>query len=385
MKKTRFVSVCCTMVLVFFAVFPVMAADKGTEKVIDWDGRFEGEEQTPSWLRSMKKGNGLIYCQEFGLPQKINRKWMVPVASESLVGWEDGLIAARAQTFMAVGQSLATDVNSAIGSKLDDGAKSNIQRISLSSVTTVTGLEFEGYYWYELEKESITGYDNKRKPIKRKLHVWYVYAFYSMNMDTYNEMYIRTLQKIVKEGGFSKEEATIIATEGLKARSAAYRASEEFQQKIEQEQKEMVLAYQRQQMGIQQAYVDQQIDHANRTMAMAEQNQRNQNDLTNRNASNLYNQQTMGQVNRNQIDNRNIDTQQQQIYSTTEQLQSRDRSNVETVRTNAASNTTQAVANSGIMAGTAAQTASNPNPSSITYEESETAIMNDALAFLLSL
>ena len=138
-------------------------------------------------------------------------------------------------------------------------------------------------------------------------------------------------------------------------------------------------------MGIQQAYVDQQIDHANRTMAMAEQNQRNQNDLTNRNASNLYNQQTMGQVNRNQIDNRNIDTQQQQIYSTTEQLQSRDRSNVETVRTNAASNTTQAVANSGIMAGTAAQTASNPNPSSITYEESETAIMNDALAFLLSL
>ena len=91
----------------------------------------------------------------------------------------------------------------------------------------------------------------------------------------------------------------------------------------------------------------------------------------------------MGKVNSNQIANRNVDTQQQQIQSTTEQLQSRDNAVQEMARANAASNATQAVENSAILAEAAAQTGSNQTPASVGYEE--TTIMNDPLALLMGL
>ncbi len=383
MKKTRFIAVLCTMLVSAFAVLPLAAAEKDTEEIVDWNGRLEGEEQVPAWLRTLRRGNAVNYCQEMGLMSKINREWMVPTGSQSYVGWEDGLVAARATGFMAVGQTIATQVSSSIGSSLSDGAKSNIQRIALSSVTNVTGLQFEGYHWYEVVKEVVTGHDKNGKATTSKQHVWYVYAFYSMDRQTYNTMLKLALQKICRDSGFTKEEATLIATRGLEILDEKYRAKEEFQQKIEQEQQEMRLAWQRQQMGIQQSFVNQQLDHADRTMTMAEQNQRNQNDLANRNASNLYNQQTMGQVNRNQIDNRNVDTQQQQISATTNQLESRDRAVTETARANANANATKEVANSAILAEAAAQSGSNNTPADVS--RSETTIMNDPLALLMGL
>ncbi|MBQ7167778.1 MAG: hypothetical protein IJR93_12635 [Treponema sp.] len=383
MKRTRFVAVLCIVLVSAFAVMPLSAADKATEEVIDWNGRLEGEEQVPVWLRTLRRGNAVNYCQEMGLMSKINREWMVPTGSESYVGWEDGLVAARATGFMAVGQTIATQISSSIGSSLSDGAKSNIQRIALTSVTTITGLQFEGYHWYEVVKEVVTGQDRNGKPMTSKQHVWYVYAFYSMDRQTYNTLLKLALQKICRDSGFTKEEATLIATRGLEILDERYRAKEDFQQKIANEQQEMRLAWQRQQMGIQQSFVNQQLDHGDRVMTMAEQNQRNQNDLANRNASNLYNQQTMGKVNSNQIANRNVDTQQQQIQSTTEQLQSRDNAVQEMARANAASNATQAVENSAILAEAAAQTGSNQTPASVGYEE--TTIMNDPLALLMGL
>ena len=79
----------------------------------------------------------------------------------------------------------------------------------------MTGLEFEGYHWYEVEKEVVTGRNKKGKPVMSKQRVWYVYAFYSMDRNTYNTQLKVALQKIVREGGFTKEEATLIASRGL--------------------------------------------------------------------------------------------------------------------------------------------------------------------------
>ena len=111
MKKRNFVISILVLLSVFYSS-NVFAA----EKRIDWNGRLEGEEEIPAWLRTMRRGNALAYCQEFGLNSKINRQWLVPVGVESYVGWEDGLVAARAQQFMALGQTISTTINSAIAS-----------------------------------------------------------------------------------------------------------------------------------------------------------------------------------------------------------------------------------------------------------------------------
>lgn len=374
MKKSNIFKTIIIMSLISFLSVPVFAAG---EKRIDWNGKLEGEEEIPAWLRTMRRGNAIDYCQEFGLNSKINREWFIPVGVESYIGWEDGLVAARAQQFMALGQTIATTINSAIGSDLSNGAKNNIQNIALSSLTTVTGVEFEGYHWYEVEKEVSTGRNKKGKSVTKKQHVWYVYAFYSMDRGAYDTQLKLSLQKIVKEGGFTKEEATMIAERGLKALDAQYRRSAEFQQKIAEEQQKQRLAWDAQQMNIQQQFVNQQIDSLNRTQEMAEANQRNQNDLANRNATNLYNQQTMHQSNQNQVDNRNIDTNQQQIQGTTQQLESRDRADIAMAQANAQSNATQAVAESGAAAGVAGQFGSNENPMG--------PAMNDPIAMLLGL
>lgn len=381
MKRRNFV----ISILVLFSVI-FSANIFAAEKRIDWNGRLEGEEEIPAWLRTMRRGNALAYCQEFGLNSKINRQWLVPVGVESYIGWEDGLVAARAQQFMALGQTISTTINSAIASDLSNGAKSNIQNIALSSINTVTGIEFEGYHWYEVEKEVVTGRNKKGKPVTSKQHVWYVYAFYSMDMNAYNTQLKLTLQKIVREGGFTKEEATMIAQRGLQAMDEQYRRSAEFQQKMDEEQQKQRLAWEAQQMGIQQAFVDQQLDSLNRTQQMAEANQRNQNDLANRNATNLYNQQTLQQSYQNQLDNRNIDTNQQQIQGNTQQLESRDRANVSMAQANAQSNANQAVAQSGAAAGVAGQFGSNPNISGNNPNQNPTGpAMNDPIAMLMGM
>lgn len=381
MKRRNFVVSFLVLLSVVFST-NVFAA----EKRIDWNGRLEGEEEIPAWLRTMRRGNALAYCQEFGLNSKINRQWLVPVGVESYIGWEDGLVAARAQQFMALGQTISTTINSAIASDLSNGAKNNIQNIALSSITTVTGIEFEGYHWYEVEKEVVTGRNKKGKPVTSKQHVWYVYAFYSMDMNAYNTQLKLALQKIVREGGFTKEEATMIAQRGLQAMDEQYRRSAEFQQKMDEEQQKQRLAWEAQQMGIQQAFVDQQLDSLNRTQQMAEANQRNQNDLANRNATNLYNQQTLQQSYQNQLDNRNIDTNQQQIQGNTQQLESRDRANVSMAQANAQSNANQAVAQSGAAAGVAGQFGSNPNISGNNPNQNPTGpAMNDPIAMLMGM
>lgn len=381
MKRRNFV----ISILVLFSVI-FSANIFAAEKRIDWNGRLEGEEEIPAWLRTMRRGNALAYCQEFGLNSKINRQWLVPVGVESYIGWEDGLVAARAQQFMALGQTISTTINSAIASDLSNGAKSNIQNIALSSINTVTGIEFEGYHWYEVEKEVVTGRNKKGKPVTSKQHVWYVYAFYSMDMNAYNTQLKLALQKIVREGGFTKEEATMIAQRGLQAMDEQYRRSAEFQQKMDEEQQKQRLAWEAQQMGIQQAFVDQQLDSLNRTQQMAEANQRNQNDLANRNATNLYNQQTLQQSYQNQLDNRNIDTNQQQIQGNTQQLESRDRANVSMAQANAQSNANQAVAQSGAAAGVAGQFGSNPNISGNNPNQNPTGpAMNDPIAMLMGM
>ena len=381
MKRRNFVVSFLVLLSVVFST-NVFAA----EKRIDWNGRLEGEEEIPAWLRTMRRGNALAYCQEFGLNSKINRQWLVPVGVESYIGWEDGLVAARAQQFMALGQTISTTINSAIASDLSNGAKSNIQNIALSSINTVTGIEFEGYHWYEVEKEVVTGRNKKGKPVTSKQHVWYVYAFYSMDMNAYNTQLKLALQKIVREGGFTKEEATMIAQRGLQAIDEQYRRSAEFQQKMDEEQQKQRLAWEAQQMGIQQAFVDQQLDSLNRTQQMAEANQRNQNDLANRNATNLYNQQTLQQSYQNQLDNRNIDTNQQQIQGNTQQLESRDRANISMAQANAQSNANQAVAQSGAAAGVAGQFGSNPNISGNNPNQNPTGpAMNDPIAMLMGM
>ena len=117
---------------------------------------------------------------------------------------------------------------------------------------------------------------------------------------------------------------------------------------------------------------------------MAEQNQRNQDDLANRNATNNFNQQTMHQTYQNQVDNRNIDTNQQQVQGNTQQLESRDRSNTAMAQANAQSNANQAVANSGAAAGVAGQFGSNSNlPGSDSTPVGPA--MNDPLAMLLAM
>lgn len=381
MKRRNFVVSFLVLLSVVFST-NVFAA----EKRIDWNGKLEGEEEIPAWLRTMRRGNALAYCQEFGLNSKINRQWLVPVGVESYIGWEDGLVAARAQQFMALGQTISTTINSAIASDLSNGAKNNIQNIALSSITTVTGIEFEGYHWYEVEKEVVTGRNKKGKPVTSKQHVWYVYAFYSMDMNAYNTQLKLALQKIVREGGFTKEEATMIAQRGLQAMDEQYRRSAEFQQKMDEEQQKQRLAWEAQQMGIQQAFVDQQLDSLNRTQQMAEANQRNQNDLANRNATNLYNQQTLQQSYQNQLDNRNIDTNQQQIQGNTQQLESRDKANVSMAQANAQSNANQAVAQSGAAAGVAGQFGSNPNISGNNPNQNPTGpAMNDPIAMLMGM
>ena len=306
MKKINLVLSFCIL-LGMIAGSQVFAA---SEKTIDWNGRLEGEKEIPSWLSTMRRGNPLAYCQEFGLESKINREWLVPVGVESYVGWEDGLVAARAQQFMALGQTISTTINSAIGSDLSNGAKSNIQNIALSSINTVTGVEFEGYHWYEVEKEVVTGVNKKGKPVTSKRHVWYVYAFYSMEQNDYNTQLKLALQKIVREGGFSKEESTMVAERGLKILDEQYRRSAEFQQKIKEEQNKQLLAWNAQRMNIQQQFATQQIDSLNRTQKMAETNQHNQDDLANRRTTNKINQQTTFQANQNQVENRVIDTNQ---------------------------------------------------------------------------
>ena len=88
----RFLSSILMLCALTLTAVPLFAQDG---KRVDWYGKIDGEPEIPGWLKSMRRGNGLAYCQENGLNNKINRKWIVPTAAESNIGWEDGLIAGQ--------------------------------------------------------------------------------------------------------------------------------------------------------------------------------------------------------------------------------------------------------------------------------------------------
>ena len=276
-----------TIILVITCSLPVFAKDN----IVDWNGKSEGEEQIPSWLRTMRRGNALAYCQEFGLSSKINRKWIIPAGADSYIGWEDGLIAAQAQSMAAVGESIATDIIATLDSSVNNGAKNNIRRSAIKSVTTVAGLEYEGCHWYEEVKEVISGRNKKGK-----------------DMQAYDTQVKTSLITILRDSGLTKEEAQAVAATSYEVVSSEKRATAAHDKKIAEEQTRLLNEHNR--------------SLENRKMSMQEQGQQNQ-----------FN-----------IDNRNIDTQQQQLQEQTKQIESSNRASVEIARTNAGSQAVQSIA-----------------------------------------
>jgi len=322
-----------TIILVITCSLPVFAKDN----IVDWNGKSEGEEQIPSWLRTMRRGNALAYCQEFGLNSKINRKWIIPAGADSYIGWEDGLIAAQAQSMAAVGESIATDIIATLDSSVNNGAKNNIRRSAIKSVTTVAGLEYEGCHWYEEVKEVISGRNKKGKEVKSKQHIWHVYAFYSMDMQAYDTQVKTSLITILRDSGLTKEEAQAVAATSYEVVSSEKRATAAHDKKIAEEQTRLLNEHNR--------------SLENRKMTMQEQGQQNQ-----------FN-----------IDNRNIDTQQQQLQEQTKQIESSNRASVEIARTNAGSQAVQSIAGA------------NTSYAQSGVPESSDTDINNAMAFLLGL
>ncbi len=309
---------------------PVFAKDgtdaKGRKQtIIDWDGKLEGEDAVPDWLKTMRRGNALDYCQEYGLNSKINRKWLVPAAATSYIGWEDGLIAARANVAEALAQAIATDINASLASSLDDGAKSNVKSAVLSSITTVSGLEYEGCYWHLVEQENARG---------KKERIYYVYAFYSMETQKYSDQLVNALMGIYKKGGILSDKEIKLAATQSTAAAVQKSITDEDHDKAVQEEMQRSLNAHRQSMS-------------ERSMTLKENAQSNQ-----------YN-----------LDMEGVYTDRQRIDATTQQLESRNRATVDVANAQANAATTNSVAN-----------ATSPAVSSNSGGE-----MSDTLAFLLSL
>lgn len=318
-KNCKALLIVLSMLLIAFSAF----AD---DEIVDWEGKLEGEEKIPLWLKTMKRGNGLNYCQEFGLTNKINRKWFVPAAAESYISWEDGLIAAQANSFAAFGETIATDINASLDSSISNGSKSNIKRTVLSSLTTVMGMEYEGVYWYKVKRT--TGSGKKAQ----STYLYYVYAFYSMDMHNYDTQLKNALIAILKNGGLPQDEAQAVATASYEAVDARKRQSEDHEKKIVEEQKRVLQNH--------------KLSMENRQMSMQEKGQDQQYDL----------------------DNRSLDTQQLKITETTKQAESRNKADVEKTRASANAN------------DKAAMNANQTAPKASSGGE-----VSDALAFLYSL
>lgn len=326
----RFLSSILMLCALTLTAVPLFAQDG---KRVDWYGKIDGEPEIPGWLKSMRRGNGLAYCQENGLNNKINRKWIVPTAAESNIGWEDGLIAARADTMASLGEAIATDILASTKTSNANGSKDRVRKIVLESVTSISGLEFEGYHWYEIEKEVKVGENKKGKPVMQKSRVWYVYAFYSIDYESYNKQMLTAMYKVNLAAGLSPDEAKKVTATSWQEVVSLQNNQEAHDRAVKEEQDRQVLNHKQ--------------SLENRQMSMDEKGQDYQ-----------YN-----------IDNRNIDTQQLQIRETTKQMENKNRAETKQNQDTSSANVTSSIA--------------SPDTGSGALNTGD--VVSDAMAFLLSL
>lgn len=204
------------------------------QKIIDWSGKLDGESATPSWMKTMKRGNALAYCNEYGLQSKINRKWITPSCAESYISYEDGLIAAQANAFAALGEEIATEINSSLSSSITDGQKSNIRRIVTSSINKVTGLSYEGVFWRCVEEKDNQG---------NKFRKYYVFAFYSMDQNMYQTQLKAALLGILDSKNLSIEEVDAVAAATKQIMDKEQRESEAVEKAKERELERQLKEY----------------------------------------------------------------------------------------------------------------------------------------------
>jgi hypothetical protein len=204
------------------------------QKIIDWSGKLDGESSTPSWMKTMKRGNAIAYCNEYGLQSKLNRKWITPSCSESYISYEDGLIAAQANSFAALGEEIATEINSSLSSSITDGQKSNIRRVVTSSINKVTGLSYEGNFWRCVEEKDNHG---------NKIRKYYVFAFYSMEQNLYQSQLKASLLGILDSKNLSIEEVDAVAAATKQIMDKEKRESEVVEKAKERELERQLKEY----------------------------------------------------------------------------------------------------------------------------------------------
>ena len=211
-----------------------VGVDAIEQVIIDWDGKLEGEPATPAWIKTMKRGNAVAYCNEFGLQTKLGRKWLVPSAADSLISKDDGLIEARANSFAALGETISTDINSQLSSTISNGAKSNIRSVVTQSINTAVGMEYEGSFWQAVK--TVDEFGNKST-------VYHCYAFYSMDQDTYDTQLKAALISLLNKKDLSMDEVNGVAEATKRIMDKKQRESEAHEKSMEREQERILAEY----------------------------------------------------------------------------------------------------------------------------------------------
>lgn len=163
--------------------------------ILEWSGQENGEPAVPTWLKTMRHGNGAAYCAEFGLTQSATRKFITPSCAMD-VNLDNALNTAQAEVALAVGEEMLMDINSVVSSKLTDGQRENLRSVVIKSITTVSGLRREGDFWQLIQKTDSHG---------NTTETYYAYVFYSMRPQDYNTQLNTCLVNVLKSQGVDPE------------------------------------------------------------------------------------------------------------------------------------------------------------------------------------
>lgn len=199
MKRIFFLFV-CVMFLSTYA-FGQFVVNQDKSEILDWYGRNFNMPAQPGWMLDMLAGNGVAYCQTFGLTGSVNRKFIVPGGAREL-GLENARAVADVDTVGYVGQEMATAINATMGNSLNDDQKSVVRNICLRTKVDVSGVRREGEFWQKIRTTESNG------RVRTEYHAW---SFYSMSQATYNTLLEAYLTKLFESNDLDGQAKSVIA------------------------------------------------------------------------------------------------------------------------------------------------------------------------------
>lgn len=186
-------------------------------RIVNWDGKIDGESPNPTWLRTMRRSNGRMYAQAYGLDEVYGtHHWFTATAESPSLATAETLAAAN--VLMAVAQEMFTTVSASLGSQVNGGQRAAISNVCAQTDATLTGVGRRGQFWRQVETVDDNGNQTRE---------YYYYIFYSCDELTYQNLLAVYMRALLNDRGLDEETVNVISRNRQKIIQDALDRSEE--------------------------------------------------------------------------------------------------------------------------------------------------------------